>query len=140
MKKLLSISFAFLILLSGMHFTIATHYCGGELAATKASFSGNTASCGMEETDDSCTDHGDHVNPKSCCSDEIAVFSVDQNYTPSFTEFHSFAQHILQVYLIPASITFHSFTPINLVSTDASPPENSLIHAVSLPKICVFLI
>ncbi len=123
-----------------MHFTIATHYCGGELAETKASFSGNLASCGMEGIVDECTAPGTNINQKGCCSDEITVFSVDQNYTPTFTEFHSIAQHILQVYLVPASNTFHSFTPINLISTDASPPENCLIHAVSLPKICVFLI
>lgn len=140
MKKLLSISFALLILLSGMHFSIATHYCGGEIAATKASFSGKLASCGMEEIVDECTSPGNHVEKQNCCNDKVSAFSVDQNYSPSFSDFNFFAQNILQVFEIPASIDFHSFTAINLSYTDTSPPENLMIHSVSLPKICVFLI
>ncbi|MFY9151447.1 MAG: hypothetical protein WAO52_05500 [Prolixibacteraceae bacterium] len=140
MKKLLSITFAFLILLSGMHFTIATHYCGGEIAATKASFSRELASCGMEGTVDECTVPGNHVEKKNCCNDKVSAFSIDQNYSPSVYDFNFFAQNILQVFEIPASIDFHSFTAINLSCTDTSPPGNLMIHAVSLPKICVFLI
>ena len=48
MKKTVTILSAFLILLSGVHFTIATHYCNERLAGTKISLSGKTASCGME--------------------------------------------------------------------------------------------
>jgi len=48
MRKLSSISLAILILLAGMHITIATHFCGGEIAATKVSLAGIAASCGME--------------------------------------------------------------------------------------------
>ena len=122
-----------------MHFTIATHYCGGEIAATKASFSGKLASCGMEGLVDECSTPGIHLK-KHCCDDKVSVLSVDNNFGPSFTQFTSFAQHILQVYIIPVSIEIHSLTTINLISTSVSPPNNLLVHAVSLPKICVFLI
>ena len=138
MKKLLSISFAILILLSGMHFTIATHYCGDELAASKISFSGKLATCGMEGEDQQSTS-GNQLE-KQCCNNQVSTFSVDHNYAPSSTEFYLFAHYVLQVFVIPASIDFHSFTAINLTSTDTSPPGNSLVHAVCLPKICVFLI
>lgn len=138
MKKILSILFALLILLSGMHFTIATHYCGGEMAATKASFSGQLASCGMEGCEE-CSIPGVQLK-KHCCDDKVSALAVDHNYAHSFSNFTTFAQHILQVYIIPVSSEVHSLTSINLISTSVSPPDNFLVHAVSLPKICVFLI
>lgn len=122
-----------------MHFTIATHYCGGEFAATKASFSGQMASCGMEVHVDECSIPGVQLK-KHCCDDKVSALAVDHDYAPSFTEFTTFAQLILQVYIIPVSIELHSLITLNLTSTDVSPPTNFLIHAVSLPKICVFLI
>jgi hypothetical protein len=139
MKKLLSISLALLMLLSGMQLTLSMHYCGGELADSKVSIVGHVASCGMEGIDDNCTTSESSLE-ESCCKNQVSVYAIDQNYSPTFTEFNTFAQNILQVYLIPASITFHSHTAINLTSNDTSPPENALLHAVSLPKICVFLI
>ena len=139
MKKLFSISIALIMLVSGMQLTISKHYCGGALAESKVSLVGHIASCGMETATDEWTQPGNHVK-SSCCNDRVSVYAVDHNYSPSFTEFNAFAQNILQVFVIPASIDFHSFTTINLSSTDTSPPGNSLIHAVSLPKICVFLI
>lgn len=139
MKKLLSISLALLMLLSGMQLTISMHYCGGELADSRVSIVGHLASCGMEGIVDNCTTSESSLD-ESCCKNQFSVYEIDHNYSPTYTEFNTFAQNILQVYLIPASITFHSYTAINLTSTDASPPENALLHAVSLPKICVFLI
>ncbi len=139
MKKLLSISFALLIVLSGMHFTIATHYCGGEFAATKASFSGQLASCGMEGCDDKHSSQGNHFE-EQCCNNSVSILAVNHDYAPSFTNFTTFAQHILQVYIVPESIEVHSLNTLNLTSTGVSPPTNFLIHAVSLPKICLFLI
>ncbi|HCY40709.1 MAG TPA: hypothetical protein DHV48_05045 [Prolixibacteraceae bacterium] len=139
MKKLLSISLALLMLLSGMQLTISMHYCGGEFADSKVSLNGHIASCGMEGIVGNCTDSESSLD-ESCCKNQISVYAIDQNFSPTFTEFHTFAPNILQVFHIPASISFHSFTAINLTSTDASPPENVLVNAVSLPKICVFLI
>jgi len=139
MKKLLSISFAFLILLSGMHFTIATHYCGGELSASKVSFSGKLASCGMENEADQCKSAGIHP-VSNCCHNKVSVLAVDHNYTPAFNFFKSFASNLLQVYEVPACIQIHSLSAVNLLCSDVSPPVNFLVSAVSLPKICVFLI
>ncbi|MDP3445954.1 MAG: hypothetical protein Q8T08_24095 [Ignavibacteria bacterium] len=140
MKKLLSISFAFLIILSVMHITIATHYCASANATfVKVTFTSELASCGMESSDEECSTPGNHLE-KPCCNDKISVLAVDNNYAPSFTNYTAFAQHILQVYIVPVSIEFHSLTALNLTSTDVSPPANFLVYAVSLPKICVFLI
>ena len=38
-----------LTLTAMLQLTVATHYCGGEIAGSKVSFSGKVASCGMED-------------------------------------------------------------------------------------------
>ena len=139
MKKLLSISLALLMLLSGMQLTISMHYCGGELADSRVSLTGHLASCGMEGIVDNCTASESSLD-ESCCNNQVSVYAVDHNYSPSFSEFNAFSQSVLQVFTLPENSSFHSFSAINLTRTDASPPENTLVHAVSLPKICVFLI
>ena len=123
-----------------MHVTIATHHCGSaDETFEKVSFTGELASCGMEGPDDKCSTPGNHFE-EPCCDNSVSILAVNHDYAPSFTEFTTFAQHILQVYIIPVSIELHTLTTINFTSTDVSPPGNSLVHAVSLPKICVFLI
>jgi hypothetical protein len=140
MKKLFPISVSLIMLLSGLQLTISRHYCGGEFADAKVSVLGRLASCGMENIEnDECAIPVNQINP-NCCTNKVSSFTVDQNYSPSQTGFNSFAQNVLQVFIIPASITFHSYTAINLGFTDTSPPGNLLANSVSLPKICVFLI
>ena len=139
MKKLLSISFALLILLSGMHLTIATHHCGGEFAASKVSFSDELASCGMEGSDDKSTLPGKHFSTH-CCDDKVSVLAVDNNYAPSFSEFKAFSQPVLRVFNIPASFHLQPLLVLNPFNTNVHPPGNYLVSDVSLPDICVFRI
>ncbi len=123
-----------------MHITIATHHCrSADETFKRVSFTGELASCGMDGCDDKCAATENDFE-KPCCDDNVSVLAVDSNYAPSFTYFTAFAPHILQVYIVPVSIDFHSLTNIYLISTSVSPPGNFLVHAVSLPKICVFLI
>jgi len=133
MKKILSISVALLMLLSGIQLTISRHYCGGALAESKVSLVGQIASCGMESATDDCTQPGNHVK-SSCCNNQVSVYAVDHNYSPSSTDFKAFCQTFLQVYPIAENITFHSLTPFS------NPPGFLPANAVSLPKICVFRI
>lgn len=139
MKKLLSISLGFLMLLSGLQLTISMHYCGGELVDSKVSVLGHIASCGMEGPVDECTKQGSHVD-SGCCNNKVSVYAVDHNYSPSFSEFKAFSQSVLQMFTIPASITNYSFTSFFQIDTNASPPGPLIASAVSLPKICVFRI
>ena len=122
-----------------MHFTIATHFCGGVIAATKVSVSGELASCGMENTVNQCSFPGKHIG-SHCCDNKVSVLAVDNNYNSSYSEFKAFSLHILQVINIPASLQIHSLTAVNLISTNVSPPGNFLVSDVSLPDICVFRI
>ncbi len=127
------------MLLSGLQLTISRHYCGGELADAKVSLTGHVASCGMETATDDCT-HASTIGESSCCKNKVSVYEVDHNYSPSFTEFKAFAQTVLQVFVIPENITFHSLTSASNLYTDVSPPGFLPANAVSLPKICVFRI
>lgn len=139
MKKFLSISFALLILASGMHITIATHFCGGVFAKSTVSVSGKLASCGMEDPAEQCPSTGNHIH-SSCCSDKIALLAVDNNYAPSFSEFKIFPKDLLQVYTIPADVQLNLLSSSGLSGKNVSPPGNYAVSDVSLPKICVFRI
>ena len=140
MKRVFSILFALLILISGTQLTVSEHYCGGELAAFKVSVWGGVASCGMEnKTTDECTRPGNHLS-KNCCNNTISVYEVDHNYSPSFFEFKTIEQSVLQVFTLPENISFYSLTSLFQNNANTSPPESLLTTAVSLPKICVFRI
>ena len=139
MKRVFSILFALLILLSGTQLTVSTHYCGGELAASKVSVWGGVASCGMEKTTDECIKPGSHLD-KHCCNNTISVYEVDHNYSPTFSEFKTNAQPVLQVFTLPENISFNSLTSLFQINANTSPPESLPGSAVSLPKICVFRI
>lgn len=139
MKKILSISVALLMLLSGLQLTVSRHYCGGELADSKVSLSGHVASCGMEGETDECAQPGDHVE-SSCCNNQVSVYTVDHNFAPSFTSFKAFEQPVLQVFIIPEVQNFNAFTAYNHFYTDVSPPINLLVSDVNLSDIGVFRI
>jgi hypothetical protein len=138
MKNIFSISFAFLILLSGMHLSIATHICGGEVADVKWSFSGEKATCGMENPQQSCPIHNGIAS--DCCKDEVVVYSVDNNYNPSSLQIKEITKKLLQVFAIPVNISLHSFALLNSVHTNVSPRDKLLTSAVSLADICIFRI
>lgn len=127
------------MLLSGMQLTISQHYCGGELADAKVSLTGHIASCGMEGETDDCAQPGNHVE-SSCCKNKVSVYAVDHNFSPSFSEFKTFAQPVLQVFILPEIQNFNAFTAYNNIYTDVSPPPNWLVSDVILSDIGVFRI
>jgi hypothetical protein len=139
MKKILSISVALLMLLSGMQLTISRHYCGGELADSKVSLTGHIASCGMEGETDDCAQPGNHVE-SSCCNNKVSFYAVDHNFSPSFSEFKTFEQPVLQVFILPEIQNFIAINAYNRIYTDVSPPPNWLVSDVNLSDIGVFRI
>ena len=139
MKKLFSILFASLIILTGMHLSVATHLCAGEVAAVKWSLSDEKASCGMEmATPVSSSDK--NIQAENCCKDEISFYAVDSNYNPSTLQINKPVNQLLQVFYIPSDlgILFGITNPSS--NTNIQPPGKSIASAVSLPDICVFLI
>lgn len=139
MKKIVSISFALLMLLSGMQLTISRHYCGGELADAKVSLTGHIASCGMEGETDDCAQPGNHVK-SSCCNNQVSIYVIDHNFAPSFSVFKTFEQQVLQVFILPEIQNLNAITAYNRIYTDVSPPPNWLVSDVNLSDIGVFRI
>ena len=139
MKKFFTIPLALLILLSGMHFTIATHFCGGEIAATKVSLSGREASCGMISDHRSNNSTETQISSK-CCDNEFAVYKTDSDYSPSAFHFKEITQNILHEFQIPEVFSFHSTLSLLTNRANVSPPDCYLANAVSMADICVFRI
>lgn len=138
MKKLLSILFAVLILLSGTHLTFATHICGGEVAGTRWSFTNEKASCGMEIPGETKSQPVSIAS--TCCHDFVSNYKVDNTYKTSSTRLDVPVNLLLAVYLIPENIGLISLITKHTVNTNVQPPGKFIAAAVSLPDICVFRI
>jgi hypothetical protein len=138
MKKIFSISLVFLFLLSGMHLSIATHICGGEVAAVKWSFSGKQATCGMESPGQSFPS-GNGI-ASNCCQNKICVLTVDSNYLPSASQIKDLTKSLIQVFNVPVSLTSQNTSLLSLTYNNAVPPDIAVTSAVSLANICVFRI
>ncbi len=139
MKKIFSILFAAMILLSGMHLSIATHYCGGEISQVMLSFSHENASCGMCGEKETTTIEK-NVSNEACCKDEMSFYVVDSNYNPSTLQINYNANQLLHVFDIPKTIGIQSTHTNSTSNTNVQPPGNYIASAVHLPDICVFRI
>ncbi len=137
MKKFFTIPLALLILLSGMHFTFATHYCGGKIAATKVSLSGEEATCGMIHGSDNSSET--RIS-RHCCDDELVVYKIDSDYSPSSFQFKEITLPILLEFHIPVKFSLHSDLSSVTNTLFGSPPDYNPANAVSMADICVFRI
>lgn len=138
MKNILTILLASFILLSGMHLSVARHICGGEVADVKISFSEAKASCGMEGNDNALTAQSGIAS--NCCHNDLSVLTVDDYFSSTSLEIQEVSPPVLQLFYLPLIQSFYSLVPTFQAYTDVRPPDNVLANAVSLPKICVFLI
>jgi hypothetical protein len=139
MKRLVSILLGILLLLSATNLTVATHYCGGKIAATKVSFGGKMATCGMESDK--------KENPSStagidsnCCENVFSVYTVDNNYAPSECHQKPNVPFVLHNFFLPAGYTCQHNFFLSLHLSNAGPPLDHPASAVYLPGICVFRI
>jgi len=139
MKKLLSIVFAALILLSGMHLSLATHLCGGEVSQVKLSFTHEKASCGMCPEEQKASNNKT-LSTEGCCKDEMSLYAVHNNYSPSTLQINHAVNQLLQVFDIPKTIGIQSIHTNSTLHTNVQPPNLCMANAVSLPDICVFRI
>ena len=131
--------FALLILLSGMHLTLATHLCGGEISAVKVSFTHENANCGMcavKQTNSTAQS----ISNESCCKDEMSFYAVDSNYSSSTLQINQPVKQLLQVFDIPKAFGIQFLHTNSTTNTNVQPPGNFIASAVSLPDICVFRI
>ncbi len=140
MKKILSILFAIVLLLSGLHISMSTHLCGGEVAAVKWSVSHQLANCGMETADVNDQTDKTSVEAESCCKNEIANFTVDSNYSGYSLQLNAPTMQLLQVFYIPEVVGLSGDMASANMHTNAQPPGVFPVSAVTQPRICVFLI
>ena len=138
MKRLVSIPLIFLILFSGVSVKIASHYCGGYVAATKVSLSGELATCGMEkpENDNSYQE----TFSKHCCDDVTASFSISNIYLASFFSIDDTEQHIIDLEFSPTDLSSNNEPAINIYSNNIKPPGAISLISTDQPVLCIFRI
>jgi hypothetical protein len=127
------------MLIALLHFSVATHYCMGKMAASRISFSGVLANCGMENDENQLPQTGLFLTTH-CCDNEVIFCGINSNYFPSFWNVPESYNDDFQALCLPSATTFcpvASFKPIN---TNVNPPGVSTVNNVDLTSICVFRI
>ena len=122
-----------------LHLSMATHYCQGRVEALKFTFDGKPAVCGMEDEEEDLPFTGTQIN-SHCCDNVVTTLGIDNNYTPSFSAFPDFCQHILQVFIIPSGLPVNSLAYLKSLYTNESPPGSLMSTNVDLSIICVYRI
>jgi len=88
LNKLLSIALSFVLLVSQLGLSFATHYCGGKAVASQVSIGTTILSCGMEQshTDCSSSESKQDFNTESCCQNELISLSLAETVSDSIIE------------------------------------------------------
>lgn len=128
-----------LVLVTLFHFSVAIHFCGGEIAGKKISLAGKLASCGMEGTEDSCPLPGDHFKTH-CCDDRVNFYGIDNIYSPTYSILPDIFKIGFDISARPVISFSFDLRQSGVSYTDLSPPDNVLSSAVDLSEICVFRI
>ena len=140
MKKVFSIVFSLLILISGLHLSFASHICCGELAAVKISFDGTQATCGMEKQTNSCPSK--NRIKSNCCKDIVSYCSVDNNYDQTSFHVKDVTKNITQLFYVTCNTNLSQSQALYNSKSVTNNPDNLKLsaNAVSLAHICVFRI
>jgi hypothetical protein len=139
MKKAISISLTFLMLTAMLHLSVATHYCGGKIAASKISVTGKLATCGMNDVEKNIPQTGLHYTTH-CCDNVMASYGIYSIYFPTFSSFPESFHVNYQVLSTPCGFNFQSLISVNPIYTSVSPPDELLSSNVDLSDICIFRI
>jgi len=139
MKKVISVSLSIFILTAVLHLSVATHYCGGTIAASKISFSGKIASCGMEDNNQELTPHEFRL-VSHCCENVLSFYGINGTYFPTFSFVPESYPYHFQVFSMPAGMVSYSPEPIKSIYTSVNPPGASCCSSVDLSYICIFRI
>ncbi|MDP3001889.1 MAG: hypothetical protein Q8N38_02015 [Bacteroidales bacterium] len=138
MKAILSIPLIILILFTGISVKFATHYCGGYVAATKVSLTGELATCGMESKSDNNTQQ--KTFDKHCCDDITSAYSICNNYFASSYNFYDPGQQVINMIAVLAGYLSNQETIINTSNNDIRPPGTNHPNSVDRPVLCIFRI
>jgi hypothetical protein len=139
MKKASSIFLAFLLLLTTIHFSIATHYCGGKLAAVKYSFTGEKAACGMEDKNEAPCPFNNSIR-SYCCNDQLTLVSTDQNYFSYYSVYKIITEKVFQILALPITEMSRQYDLFHSVQNYSDRQTVFRTNRVLLDFICTFRI
>ena len=139
MRKGVSILFVLVMVISSAHVTIATHYCGGEVAARKISLSGKLATCGMEDSKDSCPSSGILLK-KHCCENSVVTIGIANNFTAPISLQSENTQNTQNHFYLPLTYSNNYISEFNHPFTNIHPPGGVSASTVNLNNICAFRI
>lgn len=139
MRKITSIFLSLIVVTAMLHFSVATHYCSGQLASTRISFSGKLATCGMEDGEITHPFTGDRMG-SHCCDNTIRFFSFNEKYFPVNTFVPGTYKYLLQVFFVPATVPVSGIAKVKLIYTSTGPPYVPASTDVDLSSICILRI
>jgi hypothetical protein len=139
MRKGISILFVLVMILSGTHFTLAKHFCGGKLVDTKLTLSGKLATCGMKSDNESIPSTGSEIR-NHCCDNSVSTIGIINNYIPSVSLLDNIPDSQSISFHLPVILLIGSPFISNNISANISPPGKIHLTSVSLDDICVFRI
>ena len=138
MKILISIPLIILLFFSGVSVKFATHYCHGNVAATQISFSGELATCGMEELKDICSSQ--ETFGMHCCEDVRSSYSISNIYIPSTFTIEAPIVQDIKNFAIPADYHNAQFASDFNHTRIIRPPGTFQIDCLDPQVLCVFRI
>jgi hypothetical protein len=127
-----------LVLFTGINVKFATHYCGGQVAGTKVSLTGELASCGMETDSDNNT-HQQAIN-YHCCDNSVPEYSICNNYFGSSYKIEEPVSQSNELpFLQPVDFSKSELSiPVSFI--EIKPPGIFCPNSVDHPVICIFRI
>ena len=137
MKKVFAILSSVVFIASFLRVSIDSHFCYGNLAATKISLNGEKASCGMRTTD---AYNSDQVSFDSkCCEDQMSFLTLNNNFLPEYF-------NVEKPFPVKHVMIFHNIllSEYGFLIPDSSnsvfPPGEYSPKWLTSPEICVFRI
>jgi hypothetical protein len=138
MRKFNIILVVVMLVISGMHFSLAGHFCHGKLFSTSFTLKGYSVACNMAGNPQHNSKSGETSLSSRCCENHVLNFVVD-DYKPSPSEL----MHIpfgITFHLLPEVLGLNNFMPQGLFTLNISPPGTFYQNPVSPSMICVFRI
>lgn len=139
MRKGFSILLTLVLILSGVHVTVSTHFCGGREVASQISFSGALATCGMAGNESSSPVQGQNIK-SLCCEDFVSVYAIDNNYIHSGPLQTISLQLDNQAFSAPVAYLKNQYSGLIHKNRSYIPPGVFLSTDVDISRICIFLI
>ena len=83
MRKAIAISLSFILMLSNVGLTLASHHCGGHVVESKLMIRPKNLDCGMPDMDVTCErdDSANSIQPIPCCENHYTTASIKDGFT-----------------------------------------------------------